>query len=156
LEAKTAHTEEYEEEIRIALVCEDDPESRTAAGAALEALTYTVEFPSNTDDTLQRLKSDEYSVVVLDERFGQSTPENNAVYKFFQFMPMSRRRYIFLAMTGKNFKTSDNMTALAKSVNVVVNEKDIPNLRTILKKSIAENEQFYKVFKQCLSKAGKK
>lgn len=156
METNATHTEEYEEEIESALVCEDDPELKIAIEAALEAFKCIVEFASGTDDAFEKLKLNEYSLVVLNERFGRSTPESNAVYKFFQFMPMSRRRYILLAMIGKDFKTSDNMTALTKSVNVVVNEKDIPNLKAILKKSISDNDQFYKVFRQSLAKIGKK
>ena len=68
---------------------------------------------------------------------------------------MVTRRNIFVALIGKNFKTLKNMQAFQKSVNVVINEKDINKLEDVLKKSISEIEIFYKVFKETLRSMGK-
>ena len=68
---------------------------------------------------------------------------------------MVTRRNIFVALIGKNFKTLKNMQAFQKSVNVVINEKDINKLEDVLKKSISEIEIFYKVFKETLQSMGK-
>ncbi|MBI3592157.1 MAG: hypothetical protein HY099_01500, partial [Nitrospirae bacterium] len=114
------------------------------------------EVASGAEDTFEKLKFNRYDVIALNENFGGNSPESNAVYKHLQFMPMSNRRHIFLALTGQNLKTLDNMTAFSKSANVVVNEKDIPNLKNILKKSIDDNNQFYKVYKESLVKLGKR
>jgi CheY-like chemotaxis protein len=151
-----ADTEEYEEELRSALVCEDSAEFKSAISTALEGLKYIIEFAAGPEDAFEKLKFNQYGTIVLNERFGGSTPENNAVYKFLQFMPMSARRNIFLVLIGKDFKTGDNMTAFAKSSNITVNEKDIPDLKAIIKKSVADNDQFYKVFRESLLKMGKK
>jgi hypothetical protein len=48
------------------------------------------------------------------------------------------------------------MQAFQKSANVVINEKDLGKLEDILKKTISENEIFYKVFKETLHSMGKK
>ena len=56
---------------------------------------------------------------------------------------------------GSNFKTLSNAQAFQKSANVVINEKDIDKLENVLKKSISENEIFYKVFKETLHSMGK-
>ena len=151
-----ADIEEYEEELRTALVCEDDAEFKSAIRTALEGLKYRVEFAAGADDAFEKLKFNQYEIIVLNECFGGTAPGNNALYKFLQFMPMSARRSIFLALIGKDFKTGDNMTAFAKSSNITVNEKDIPDLKAILKKSIADNNRFYKVFRESLLKMGKK
>ena len=156
METHAADTEEYEEELRSAMVCEDNAEFKGAISAALEGLKYSIEFASSAEDAFEKLKFNQYGIIVLNERFGGSTPENNAVYKFLQFMPMSARRRIFLALIGRDFKTGDNMTAFAKSASITVNGKDIPNLKAILKKSIADNDRFYKVFRESLLKMGKK
>jgi hypothetical protein len=156
MEPHAGDTEEYEEELRSALVCEDNAEFKGVISAALEGLKYRVEFAAGAEDAFEKLKFNQYRTIVLNERFGGSTPENNAVYKFLQFMPMSARRSIFLTLLGKDFKTGDNMTAFTKSSNITVNEKDIPSLKAILKKAIADNDQFYKVFRESLVKMGKK
>src|SRR5208337_1503394 len=155
METHAADTEEYAEEARSALVCEDNAEFKSSISAALEGLKYSIEFATGAEDAFEKLKFNEYGIIVLNERFGGSTPENNAVYKFLQFMPMSARRNIFLALIGKDFKTGDNMTAFAKSSNITVNEKDIRNFKATMKKSIADNDQFYKVFRESLVKMGK-
>jgi CheY-like chemotaxis protein len=149
------HTEEYEEELRSALVCEDNAELRSVITSALGELNYTVETAADADDTFEKLKFNQYDVIVLNEKFGGGSPENNAVLKHLQFMPMGTRRRIFLALVGQTLKTSDNMTAFSKSANIVINEKDIPNLKAVLKRSIADNDQFYKVFRESLVKMGK-
>ena len=43
------------------------------------------------------------------------------------------------------------MQAYQKSGNVVINEKDLEKLGGILKKSISENGNFYKVYKETLN-----
>jgi len=148
-------TEEYEEELRSALVCEDNAELKSAVSAALEGLKYSMQFATSADDAFEKLRFNQYNLIVLNESFGGNT-ENNAVYSFLTTMPMSTRRHIFLALMGKNFKTADNMTAFTKSANIVVNEQDLPDLKAILKKSVADNDQFYKVFRESLVKMGKK
>jgi hypothetical protein len=102
------------------------------------------------------VRFNQYDVIVLNENLAGSSPENNEVLKFFQNMPMVTRRHIFLALIGQNHKTLDNMTAFAKSVNAVINKSDLSNLVNILKKSIADNDQFYKVYKETLRKLGKR
>ena len=47
------------------------------------------------------------------------------------------------------------MKAFAMSANLVVNQGDVENLGAILKKSISENEKFYKVFMDTLKESGK-
>ncbi|HKN19378.1 MAG TPA: hypothetical protein VJW95_06235 [Dissulfurispiraceae bacterium] len=151
-----ADIEGYEEESLKALVCEDDAAFKSVIHTALEGLQYGVDFAAGADDAFEKLKFNQYGIIILHECFGGGALGSNAVYKFLQFMPMSARRSIFLALIGKDFKTGDNMTAFAKSSNILVNEKDIPNLKAILKKSIADNNQFYKVFRESLVKIGKK
>ena len=63
---------------------------------------------------------------------------------------------IFVALLGKEFKTSDNMTAFAESVNIVVNVNDIPQFQTIIQRGVVDNDQFYRVFRQVLQEAGKR
>ncbi len=155
METLAPDTEEYEEELRSALICEDNAEFKSIISAALEGLKCSIDFAAGSEDAFEKMKFNQYVIIVLNERFGGSAPENNPVYTFLQFMPMSARRRIFLALIGKDFKTGDNLTAFTKSSNITVNEKDIPNLKAILKKSIADNDQFYKVFRESLVKMGK-
>lgn len=148
--------EDYGGGFKTALICDDNAETQSAINSALTELKYKIDISTSITDTFEKVRFNQYDVVVLNENFVGSSPENNEVLKFFQNMPMASRRHIFLALIGQNLKTLDNMTAFSKSVNVVINKSDIPNLTNILKKSIDDNEQFYKVYKETLRKLGKK
>jgi len=152
--------EEYGEGFKTALICDDNAETQNLINAALKELQYKIEISINSADIFEKVRFNQYDVIVLNENLAaattDNTPENNEVLKFFQNMPMVTRRHIFLALIGQNHKTLDNMTAFAKSVNAVINKSDLSNLVNILKKSIADNEQFYKVYKETLRKLSKR
>ncbi|MDI6729890.1 MAG: response regulator [Thermodesulfovibrionales bacterium] len=148
--------EEYGEGFKTALICDDNAETQSAINSALKELNYKIDISTNSTDTLEKVRFNQYDVIVLNENFAGSSPENNEVLKFFQTMPMVSRRHVFLALIGQNLKTLDNMTAFSKSVNVVINKSDISNLTNILKKSIDDNDRFYKVYKETLRKLGKR
>ena len=46
----------------------------------------------------------------------------------------------------------DNMQAFNKSVNLIVNKRDITSLEKILRQAMAEDEDFYRVFKETIRK----
>jgi hypothetical protein len=47
------------------------------------------------------------------------------------------------------------MEALSYSVNLVINQSDMDKLETILKKSIGDNDTFYKVYRETMNALGK-
>src|SRR3989338_5848419 len=142
-----------EEGQRTALICDD--KNKDAIKSILNELDYKVSIASSSEDAIDRIKFTLYDIILLNEEFDNATPENNAVLKHIQPMPMTTRRKIFFALLGKNFRTFDNMMSFVKSANLVINTKDLPNLKNIIKKSAADNDKFYKVFKESLRDAGK-
>jgi CheY-like chemotaxis protein len=149
---KTPHTEEYEEELKTALVCEDNADAKNNIMSALGELKYSADNAANAADAFEKLRFNRYDVVVINEKF---SGENNEVLKHLQSMPMATRRHIFVALLGQNLPTNDNMKAFEKSVNAVISEKDLPNLKGILKKAVSDNDHFYKVYRESLIKMGK-
>ncbi len=138
---------------KTAIVC--DNKNKDIIKSALSELDYRVSIASSSEDAINRMRFTLYDVIILDEEFDKGTIENNAVLKYIQPMAMPTRRKIFFALLGKNFRTFDNMTAFVKSANLVINIKDMQNLKNIIKKSVSDNEAFYKVFKETLREAGK-
>lgn len=138
-----------------ALICDSIAETRNFINSALQEQKYKVEFSASSSETFEKLRFNQYDVIILNEDF-DGNPENNEVLNYFQNMPISVRRHIFVALVGENFKTLDNMTAFSKSVNLVINKQDLPDLSNILKKSIADHDQFYMVYKEILRKLGKR
>lgn len=147
---------EYEEGLKRAMICLNDEDIRKHISSSVGELKYTAESPVNVEDAFDRLRFNQYDLIIIDENFGGAGLSGNEFLKHIQLLPMSTRRYIFVALLGANFKTFSNMQAFEHSVNVVINHKDVANINLILKKSIADNDQFYKVFKESLQKFGKR
>ena len=70
-------------------------------------------------------------------------------------MNMSRRRYIFYVLIGEQFETLYDLQALANSVNLVVNDTDVPFIGTVLKKAIPEFETLFGPLMEELHVVGK-
>jgi CheY-like chemotaxis protein len=140
----------------VALVCVDDAARQAAVTQALEELGYRGEVGTTVADVTDRLRKVSYDVIVLDEAFQGATTLDNPLLVAIQSMPMPVRRYIFVALLGRDVKTLDHMLAFAKSVNLVVNYSDVPQLQALLTRAVADNDQFYRVFRQVLQEAGKR
>ncbi|WP_420265778.1 hypothetical protein [Candidatus Magnetominusculus dajiuhuensis] len=143
------------EENRAALVCDDNVERAEAAEGALEDLAYKVQRAGSPEDVSDKLKYDQYDVVYVHDSFGGGNSENNEVLEIIQSMPISARRKTFVALAGTKYTTLDHMAAFAESVNIVINEADMPEMKAILKKSIPTNYLFYKVYNEILRESGK-
>ena len=85
-----------------------------------------------------------------------ATPLDNGVLKGLVAMSMTMRRYMFVALIGGNVPTLDNATAFARSVNAVFNYGDLDQLGPMLQRAIADNDAFYRVFREVLKAAGKR
>lgn len=143
----------YEEGDQLALVL--DEKNKSAWTEALEGKDYKIQYAKSPEHAVHKMKFTHFHFVALHENYGNKDLTNNPVYQSLIELPMVTRRNIFLALTGANFKTLNNMQAFQKSANVVINEKDLEKLGDVLKKSISENEIFYKVFKETLHTMGK-
>jgi len=147
---------ESQYEARLALVCEDASERQAVIRAALEQIGFAMLAPKNTEDAVERIRRDSYEIVIVDEQYQGSSPFDNPVLAIIRNMPMSQRRWMFVTLLGRQFKTFDNAMAFARSMNVVVNLNDMPHLPAILKKGITDHVEFYRTFRQVLADVGKR
>jgi hypothetical protein len=143
----------YEENDRLALIL--DSANQSIWTEVLQSRDYKIEYAKSPEHAVHKMKFTHYHLIALHENYGNKNLKDNVVFKTLIEMPMVTRRNIFFALMGKNLKTLSNMQAFQKSANVVINEKDIAKLGDVLKKSISENEIFYKVFKETLHSMGK-
>jgi CheY-like chemotaxis protein len=151
-----AHAPESQFEARLALVCEDASERQAVIRAALEQIGFAMLAPKNAEDAIQRVRRDTYEVVIINEQYQGAGALDNPVLAIIRDMPMSQRRWMFVTLLGRQFKTFDNAMAFARSVNVVVNLNDLPHLPAILKKGITDHVEFYRTFRQVLAEVGKR
>ena len=139
-----------------ALLCVDDDDRRGAVRKALEALGYAPETPADAEEAIDRLRKVPYQIVVVDEMYNGGTALDNAVLQALNAMSMSVRRYMFVALLAADVKTLDNASAFARSVNAVVNTNDLGQLTPLLRRAVADNDAFYRVFREVLQAAGKR
>ncbi|MZH40515.1 MAG: hypothetical protein F3740_01660 [Nitrospinae bacterium] len=143
----------YDENDQLALVL--DEKNQSVWTEALESKDFKIQYAKSPEHAVHKMKFTHFHFIALHENYGNKTLESSPVYQTLLEMPMVTRRNIFLALLGSNFKTLNNMEAFQKSANVVINEKDLDKLGDVLKKSISDNEMFYKVFKETLHAMGK-
>ena len=60
-----------------------------------------------------------------------------------QAMRMDSRRYIFYFLIGPEFQSLYDLQALVFSANLVVNDREAPNLDVILMKKIPEYDRLF-------------
>jgi len=145
-----------DEEAPPALVCVEDGDRRDAVQTALARLGYAPHAPADAEEAIDALRKVAYQVVVVDEIYGGGSPLDNAVLKALNRMAMSLRRYLFVVLLAADVKTLDYATAFARSVNAVVNPNDLAQLAPLLRRAIADNDAFYRVFRDVLQSAGKR
>jgi len=143
----------YDEHDQIALILDRKNDDQWTT--ALTELEYKLQRAKSPEHAVHKLRFNRYHVVAIHEKFGDTTLETSPLYEYIRDMPMDTRRKTFVALVGENFKTLDNMEALAYSVNLVINQKDFDQLETILKKSIGDNDNFYKVYRETMTALGK-
>ena len=139
----------YDENDQIALVLDDN--NKDIWTKALEEKNFKIQYARSPEYAVHKMKFTHFHFVALNENFGNVALDESPIYQTMIEMPMVTRRNIFFALVGTNFKSLNNMQAYQKSANVVINEKDLEKLGDILKKSISENEIFYKVYKETLN-----
>jgi hypothetical protein len=137
-----------------ALICVDEPERLKAVKTALAELSFHGSLASSVKEALSKLRYNQYDLVVVDEEFCGETAENNTILRYLQPMPMATRRNIFLALISKKQRTLDNLVSFAMSVNAIINVSDVPKVKMIMERALAEHRRFYKVFLDMLQATG--
>ena len=144
-----------EEEGLTALVCESNPLVRKTIIKALDVLEYQITEAESTRDALKRMRYHNYDLFVINENFDTDNPESNGILLYLERLSMLVRRNMFIALVSDRFRTMDNMMALNKSANLIINSKNIDDIGKILSRGITDNEIFYRIFKGTLKEVGK-
>ncbi|MBI5186615.1 MAG: zinc-ribbon domain-containing protein [Nitrospinae bacterium] len=153
LEPAVNYFEEYDGTEPLALVC--DKENHGDIENILKELGYRMSIAENATVAINKMKFNRYDMIIINENFDDFSLKENPVLLHIQPMPMVERRFVFVVLLGKSFKSMDKMAAFTLSVNLVVNIKDMGNIAGLLKQSIQENERFYKIFREALVAGGK-
>ena len=137
---------------KTALICEPDEDVRTKLCRALDSLGYQTTVAATAREALKSMRFHLFDMVVVNENFAPSSPDRNDVLAYLETLAMATRREIFVALVSDEYRTMDNMAAFNRSVNVVINLKNIDDAGTILRGAVADNVAFYHVMKDILKK----
>lgn len=144
----------FEEGAQKGLVCLPEEPIREDVARILRELDYKTSIAGDRRTFYAKVRYNQYDVIITSERFAEGGLENNPVLKYLEHLPMSVRRNISLVLIS-HYGTFDALMAFSLSVDTVINENDLGNIREILHKSRSQHEQFYRVFKQCLVAEGR-
>jgi predicted Zn finger-like uncharacterized protein len=144
-----------EEEGKTALVCVPDPLLRKPIIEALDLMEYQITVAETAREALKRMRYHVYDVMVVDELFDTDNPEANGVLIYTERLGMAIRRNMFIAMISSRHRTMDNMTAFLKSVNLIINSKNIEDIGKILSRGLTEYLAFYRVLRDKLKETGR-
>lgn len=144
-----------EEEGKTALVCESDPERKKQIIESLRLMEFNITESDNSRDALKKMRYHEYDLIVLNEKFDTPSNELNPIMMAIDRIPISTRRNLFVALISDRFRTMDNMTAFEKSVNIIINTKNMEDIGKILNRGTTDHEYFYRIFKETLKKLGR-
>lgn len=127
---------------RPALIALSTPELQETAKTALDQLGFKVHTAVNHGEFLHKFGQVPYQVVILEENFSASTPEENESLIALRRMPMTVRRNAVVILFGFNMATFNPMQAFQQGVHAVVNPSEMFLLVQLVQKAIADNDMF--------------
>ena len=139
---------------KTALLCIGDQALSEKIGQVVRELGYHVVVAQKPSSALSRLKYNHYDLIVLDESYGETDGSKNPVLLHLQSLPMPVRRKSFLCLLSQQSVTLDHMAAFRFGANLTLNFRDVEKMQVVLERVIKDNDVFYAVFNDELSKRG--
>jgi DNA-binding NtrC family response regulator len=136
-----------------ALIALSTPELQETAKNALDQLGYKVHTAVNHGEFLHKFAQVTYQVVIIEELFSATTPEENESLIALQRMPMSLRRHSTVVLFGFNMATFNPMQAYQQCVHAVVNPSEMFLLIQLIQKAVADNDLFLHTFRDVQRRA---
>src|SRR5436309_7806256 len=135
---------------KTSLICADANVGE-AVRSTLRELGFKFHVAETSEVAVERTRYNTYDVIVIQDNFAGNTLKSNVVLNYLATLPMPQRRASLVVLIGSGFKSLDAMQAFGYSVQLVVNTMDLPNFTAILKKSLAEFQNLYKVYKDLVA-----
>jgi hypothetical protein len=118
------------------------PELQDTAKTALDQLGYKVHIAANHGEFLHKFAQVPYHVVIIEELFSATTPEENESLLTLQRMSMSLRRHTVVVLFGFSLATFNPLQAFQQGVHAVVNPSEMFLLIQLIQKAVADNDIF--------------
>jgi hypothetical protein len=131
-----------------ALLAISTPEWHTMAKDALTELGYKVHSVETHQSFPIRFGQVRYQLVVMEDFFSATEPEDNLSLKFLQELPMAQRRHATVILIGASYQTLNALQAFQHSVHATVNCMELPVLGQLVRKVVSENNLFLEPLRQ--------
>ncbi len=144
-----------EDEGKTAMICETDPDVKKQIKPILDFMEFHITEINDARDAIKKLRYNSYDLIIVNENFDTRDPDNNGVLIYLARLPMLIRRNIFVAMLSTRYRTMDHMMTLNKSVNMIINLKNLNEMERILKHGLSDTDFFYRIYQESLKTAGR-
>ena len=124
------------------------PELQETAKTALDQLGFKVHTAVNHGEFLHKFAQVPYQVVVIEEMFSATAPEENESLRALQRMSMNQRRQTVFILFGFNMATFNPMQAFQQGVHAVVNPSEMFLLIQLVQKALADNDMFLNTYRE--------
>jgi len=131
------------EEVSRSMILMPPGENKDIVVQTMEGLGYVAERPESTEAALEKLEFLPFASIFLHEEYEPGGFQSGPFYRAMRMMSMSKRRYIFFVLIGKELHTLYNLEALSMSANLTVRESDLPLLHTVLRKAIPDYDELF-------------
>jgi hypothetical protein len=139
-----------------ALLAITEPEALKAAKTVLVGMGYKVHVVESHPQFETRYNQVNYNVVIIEENFAGGNVLENPSLQMVQALPMSQRRYATFFLIGQTFESLNTMQAFSQSVHCVLNFAELPMLKEVVQKTIAENDLFLGTFREVQRRVAQK
>lgn len=135
--------QEVIEDVPQTLIVMEPGEERRAVTKAIESIGYQASFAESGEDAMEKMQFVNYASVIYQSGFEGLGLDDSPFHQFMRGLSMQKRRFVFYILIGPDFSTLYDLEALACSANLVVNDREIPELLTILRKAIPKYEELF-------------
>jgi len=134
-----------------ALLCFQASGERQTIVQSLTDMGYKTVEAKNSKDATKMFRFHPFNIAVIEESFDHQAKENEHILSYLKNIPISSRRNIFVAYISDTYRTNDHMGAYCQSVNLMINRKQLPDIKTIIGQAVKENESFYAVYQDTVN-----
>jgi CheY-like chemotaxis protein len=132
-----------------------EPTERQQILTSLKDAGYAAYAAANSGEALERLRFTAYAVVVVREGFDGPAGGLPSLWETLAETPMGTRRNTYAVFVGPGVASHDSAAAFAKSADVTIHPNDLPHFSDALRRSVAETEQIYRVFREAQRALGR-
>ena len=149
-------TQEVVKDVPLVMLLMADGPARQAVTEAFSASGYQPEFPESVEQAVERMRFVNFAAVVLHTTFEGGGLKESVFHRHMCELPMSSRRTIYYVLIGPEFNTLYDLEALSFSANLVVNDREVTHMATVLKKGLRDYQDLFGPYLETLEAHGKK